>query len=303
MLFKNMDEKKISLVTLCDLSKAFDSVNHKILLHKLSKVNVDSFWFREYLNDRTQAVKVNNTLSNITQTTFGVPQGSILGPILFIIFVNDLSESITDCEVVQYADDTQFIHSGTLDSLPHLITHAQATLTRAKSYFNINGLMLNSKKTQCLFVGTRALTKHIPENTVIMFDNTLITPSKYVKNLGIYMDCNLSFDTHINEIHKKVMGTLLFLNRIKDKFEKDTRTMVVQSLALSVINYCLPIYGSTSNTLLHRVQKLQNFAAKICVGGAKKSAHDTLFIAQLQWLKVKDKVVLDVAVSVFKLTN
>ncbi len=77
-------------------------------------------------------------------------------------------------------------------------------------------------KTQCMFVVTRALTKRIPENNVIMFDNTLITPSKYVKNLGIYMDCKLNFDTHINEIYKKVMGTLLILNIIKDKFEKDT---------------------------------------------------------------------------------
>ncbi len=79
--------------------------------------------------------------------------------------------------------------------------------------------------------------------------------------------------------------------------------MVVQSLALSVIYYCLPIYGSTNNTLLHRVQKLQNFAAKICEGGAKKSAHATPFIEQLQWLKVKDKIILDVAVSVSKVTN
>ncbi len=227
----------------------------------------------------------------------------MLGPILFTIFVNDLSESIDDCEVMQYADDTQFIHSGTLDSLPHFITQAQTTLTRAKNYFNTNGLMLNSKKTQCLFVGTRALTKRIPENTVIMFDHTLITPSKYVKNIEIYMDCNLNFDTHINEIYKKFMGTLLFLNRIKDKFEKDTRTIEVKSLSLGVIYYCLPIYGSTSNALLHRVQKLPNFAAKICVGGAKKSAHATPFIEQLQWLKVKNKIILDVAVSVFKITN
>ncbi len=109
MLFKNMDEKKISLVTLGDLSKAFDRVNHKILLDKLSKVNVDSFWFKECLRGRPQEVKVNNTLSNIKQTTFGVPQGSLLGPILFTIFVNNLSETINDCEAVQYADDTQFI--------------------------------------------------------------------------------------------------------------------------------------------------------------------------------------------------
>ncbi len=114
-------------------------------------------------------------------------------------------------------------------TLPHLITQAQTTLTSAKTYFNTNGLILNFNKTQCLFVGTRALTKHIPENTTIVFDNTFITSSKYVKNLGIYMDCNLSFDTHMHEIHKKVMGTLLFINRMKEKFKKDTRTMVVVS--------------------------------------------------------------------------
>lgn len=204
---------------------------------------------------------------------------------------------------MQYADDTQFIHSGTLDTLPHLITQAQTTLATAKDYFNTNGLMLNSKKTQCLFVGTRTMIKRIPENTTIKFNNTSITPSTHVKNLGIHMDCHLSFDTHINEMHKKVMGVLLFLNRIKDKFENETRTMVVQSLALSILNYCLPIYGSTNNTLLHRVQKLQNFAAKICVGGARRSDHATPFITQLQWLKVKDKVVFDVAVNVFKIIN
>ncbi len=110
-----------------------------------------SFWFGEYLRGRTQAVRVNNTLSNITQITFSVSQGFTLGPILFTIFVNDSSETINDCEVVQYADDIQFIPSGTLDSITH-ITQAQTTLTRALTYFNTNGQMLNSSKTQCLFV-------------------------------------------------------------------------------------------------------------------------------------------------------
>ncbi len=107
-----------------------------------------------------------------------------------------------------------------------------------------------------MFVGTRPLISRIPENTLITFDNTSIIPKKHVKNLGVYMDCNMSFDTHINELCKKATGTLLFLNRVKDKFEPDTRKMVVQALVLSVINYCLPVYATTNNTLLHRVQKL-----------------------------------------------
>lgn len=147
------------------------------------------------------------------------------------------------------------------------------------------------------------MIKRIPEDTSIRYDSTTITPSKYVKNLGIYIDCHMTFDPHINEMYKKVMGTLLFLIRINTKFENNTRTMVVESLALSVMNYCLRFYGSTNNTLLHRVQKLQNFAANICVGGARKSEHVTPFITQFQWLKVKDKFLLDAAFSVYKIAN
>ncbi len=195
-LYTNMDNKKISLITLCDLSKAFDSVNHEILMQKLAKLKVDSFWFRHYLKDRTQTVKINSTLSKTAPINFGVPQGSILGPILFTIFVNDLTEMINDCNVVQYADDTQFIHTGTTDELPELITRAEATLSLAKTYFNRNGLMINPNKTQCLFVGTRPFIRRIPPDTTINFDNALISPSKHIKNLGVYMDCHLSFDTH-----------------------------------------------------------------------------------------------------------
>lgn len=120
---------------LCDLSKAFDSANHEILMQKLAKVKVDLFCFRNYLQDRTQTVKINTTLSKTAPIKFGVPQGSILGPILFTIFANDLLEMIHDCEVVQYAEDTQFVHTGTIDELPDIITRVETTLSLAKTYF------------------------------------------------------------------------------------------------------------------------------------------------------------------------
>ncbi len=96
-------------------------------------------------------IKINTTLSKTAPINFGVRPGSILGPILFTIFVNDLTEIIHDCGVVQYADDTQFIHTGTNDELPDLITRAEATLSLTKTYFN---------KTQCLFVGTIVVTRN-----------------------------------------------------------------------------------------------------------------------------------------------
>ncbi len=104
--------------------------------------------------------------------------------------------------------------------------------------------------------------------------------------LSLMKFCN---GTHIQEMQKKVMGILFFRNRIKDKFDINTRKIVIQSLALSIVKYCLPVYGTTNSTLLRRVQKLQNIAAKVCVGGARRSDHATPFITQLEWFKIEKK--------------
>ncbi len=111
-----MDNQKISLLTLYDLSKAFDSVNHKTLLYKCSLLNIDTFWFTKYINDRSMSVRIENNISKKNSIGYGVPQGSILGPILFGIYVND-NFSHVNCFLVQYADNTQVLHSNTNDNL------------------------------------------------------------------------------------------------------------------------------------------------------------------------------------------
>ena len=132
-----------------------------------------------------------------------MPQGSVLGPILFNIYVNDLASFLPDCDVIQYADDTQIILSSNIDNLKDLLHKAEDTLKLAKIYFNANGLMLNTKKTQCIFIGTRRLLSLIPPDTHLMVDGNAITPSTSVKNLGIHFDNHLLFDTHITELIKK----------------------------------------------------------------------------------------------------
>ncbi len=131
------------------------------------------------------------------------------------------------------------------------------------------------------FVGTRSFIRRITSDTTINFDNAHIAPSNHIKNLGIYMDWHRTFDVHIQEMHKKVMGILFFLNRIKEKFEKKHK---------EIINYCLPVNGTTNSTLLRRVQKLQNFAGKVFVGRARRSDHATPFITQLEWLRIEKKM-------------
>ncbi len=117
---------------------------------------------------------------------------------------------IKNCSLTQYADDTQFLHSGTITELPTIISQAEQTLNKARKYFLRNYLKLNAKKTQCIFIGTHQLIPRIPENTTVNFHHTTIKPSSHVKNLGVCFDTYMSFDIHISEISAKITGTLLY---------------------------------------------------------------------------------------------
>ncbi len=117
-----------------------------------------------------------------------------------------MKDYVSDCTLVQYADDTQLLHQGHLDKLNEIIHQTELTLKTIKTYFSENGLMVNESKTQCIFIGSRQLCSRIPEDVVLNFDGTNISPSTHGKNLGLYMDRYMSFETHVNEISKKSNG-------------------------------------------------------------------------------------------------
>ena len=299
-IYDNIDNRKVSILLLLDLSKAFDSVNHAILLEKCKIMNIDQSWLESYLKNRFQSVRLNGAISSLKNIEFGVPQGSILGPLLFLIYVNDLVKSVTDCFIIQYADDTQILIEGDIKDIDELIRKAEDILNKAKDYFLKNGLLLNEKKTQFIIIGSRQYVSEIGDDVSINFNGNIIEPMKTVKNLGVYFDRHMSFESHIDEIYKKVMGTLIYLNRIKDSFETSTRKIVVQSLALSFVNYCLKIWGAASDTQLHRVQKLINFAARVAIGNIRKYDHISPHLKKLEWPKIKDQYTLEICTLVFK---
>ena len=143
----------------------------------------------------------------------------------------------------------------------------------------------------------------IPSETRIYFGDTAIVPSTTVKNLGVHMDQYLLFDIHINHVSRKINGLLIALNRVKDRLDKKSREIVVQSLALSVINYCLKVWGMTTKEQIERVQKLQNFAARVAHGETRKYDHITPVMKELKWLKVENKIVFDICSFTYKICN
>ena len=134
-IYDNIEENLITLMILCDLSKAFDSIDHETLLKKLNRVHVYRFWFSDYLRNRKQTVQIYKTRSSSTNVNYGVPQGSILGPMLFLIYINDMNDLNFRCLLVQYADDCQFLIKGKVENLNAIVDKAEGTLVKAKTLF------------------------------------------------------------------------------------------------------------------------------------------------------------------------
>ncbi len=126
------------------------------------------------------------------------------------------SHNVSNCLVIQYTDDTQFIHTGNVDRIQDLICRGEETLSKTKRYFHLNDIMLNTKKGQCIFTGSRVLISQLPQNVPLQVDDSSIMPSTSLKNLGVYCDLHLTFETHINNISKKVFSTIMYINRIKE---------------------------------------------------------------------------------------
>lgn len=178
------------------------------------------------------------------------------------------------------------------------MSRGEECTAKAKLYFIANSLLLNANKTQYMLFVTRGLSSQIPANMYMMVDGNPISPSNSLKNLGIYFDTHMKFNKHIKEMSRKVYGLVLYVNRIKSNFNKSSRVNFVQSLILSQINYGINIWGTADTSQIDRVQKWQNFAAKVAFGGAAKRDHVCPYLKELGWLKIKEKYYFEMGVLV-----
>lgn len=293
-ILKNMERGLVTSLILTDLSKAFDTVEHNKLLIKLSKYGFDYhsiFWFNSYLSSRVQHVKVDGTLSKESHLQCGVPQGSVLGPVLFMIYLNDLPLALAEntrpspfpTHLHGYADDTQMYNAAP----PNLISAAhmqiQDDVHILIEWLTHNKLKANPDKFKYMLIGTAAMLKRIPEEfSKIEIDNNILTRAEVAKNLGLVIDQNLKWDTHIKSITSKCNGKLIQLTKIRKCMNPKTFENLVRLSYTSTLDYCDVVYGNACKKELQRVQRSQNFAARVVT---KKQKYDSISstISELGW--------------------
>ena len=297
-LASNTDKGLVSSVTTLDLSKAFDSVHHDLLLCKLAWCGVsDLEWFRSYLTGRQQIVRGGNRTLPVT---CGVPQGSIIGPILFILFTTDLSAHLTHGVLISYADDTVHVdcaypnESGLVD----LKARLELTMCELNDWFSSNSLKLNEKKTNFTLVGSKhSLTKSI--NFSFKINDAVLLLSENVKILGVVVDPVLSWDGHISSVVQKCNCILVSLYRFRHYFTKDALKIIIEAYVFPHITYCLCVWGGAAKGRVNKIQKLINFAARI-VTGVKKYEHITPVLKSLNWARIESLVVRRDVTKVYK---
>ena len=286
-----------------DLEKAFDTVNHNILITKLYSYGfrgVSQELIKSFLQNRQQYVSINGFDSNIMEIKCGVPQGSTLGPLLFLIYINDFRLSIKKSVTSHFADDTCIFHSS--KKLKSLETELNFDLKRCCEWLKANRLSLNVDKSK--FICFHSNRRVIDYNKFsIKLNGKKLNPTDNVKYLGIYIDKNLNWDYHINQLGIKLSRSNGILHKLKQYCPKDVLNSLYYYIFYSHILYACPIWSLTSNKNLTKITILQKKCIRI-INSSPYNFHTNGLFFSNEILKFKDVIECEQLKLVFQfITN
>jgi hypothetical protein len=266
-LLLSMENKRASALVFLDLSAAFDTVDHGIFLFRLSlNFGISSSalaLLTSYLSDRTQSVHIGNLSSHPSAVHTGVPQGSVLGPLLFTLHTSPLSYLLRDSGIPHhmYADDTQLYLSFSAADSYSTLTFLSNALDSVHQWLASNQLSLNPTKTEYLLIGTSQQRSKVAAD-LLSFSGCSILPSSSAKNLGVIFDPDLSLSKHISSVCQRSFHSIRILRQIRSSIDLNSAVLLANSLVSSNIDYCNALYFNLPQYSLRRLQLVQNSIAR-----------------------------------------
>ena len=297
-LLKCTDEGRCSIIILLDLSAAFDTVVHELLVDDLTAIGIDGVvleWFKDYLTGRHFQVSVRNTKSESKPLAKGVPQGSVLGPTLFCIYTLELAWILHKYGInfQFYADDTQFYFSvSNALNTQNLINDIMRDIA---NWMRKKRLKLNESKTECLLIGTPHNLRRLNDINTILINGVSIPVSSEIKDLGVIIDENLTMHNQILSVVKSSNYQLRNIAQIKRYLDQDCLKMLVNNLVTTRIDYCNSLYYKLPDYQLKKLQNILNRAARLITG---KTLWDriTPTLIELHWLPIKARIIFKICV-------
>jgi hypothetical protein len=295
-LLSFIDSGDCAILVCLDLSAAFDTIDHSLLLSRLrDDVKLSDTvlsWFSSYLLDRSQCVQVNTCFSAESPLLCGVPQGSVLGPILFSLYTKPLSDLISTFSVDHhfFADDSELYSKIPVDPDAALlaIQNVEKCCLAVKEWMLTNKLKLNDQKTEALLCGPPQRRESCPCQSLKVGD-AVIQLASSVKSLGVVLDCDLSFEKHISFVVKTCFFHIRSLSKIRNYITRQSANTVAVSLILSRLDYCNSLLAGLPQLQVKRLQAVQNAAARV-VTGSRRSEHITPILRDLHWLPVDERI-------------
>jgi hypothetical protein len=301
-----LDQGRVVCVASLDVSAAFDTVNHTVLLSRLIQAGIIGRalkWFESYLNARTAIVSFNKATSKPFTPCSGVPQGSTLGPYLFNCYMADLARKLELNDGINfhiYADDVLIFVECKPQDLSDGIGKLQQAILCAKIWMENNSLLLNSKKTELFIVHGRRikLPTTIPP---IQIDNLLLhfCVNGSFRWLGVDFDTSLTMETFVNNTCRVCFMQLRMLRQIRNRLTKQSAKMLCQALVLSRVDYCITLLASCPQYIFYKLQRVINLGARI-VNQCKRMDHITPLLIDLKWLSVRKRLSMELITIVFK---
>ena len=262
-----------------DLQKAFDTANHDILLSKLNHYGirgVASNWFKSYLIDRTQYTTINNERSEIRNIKYGVPQGSLLGPLLFLIYINNLSRSIKNSKIHHFADDTNLLCASS--SLKDINKKINFDLSNLVQWLLANKIALNVNKSDIVIF--RSPRKQIAKKMNFRLSGQKIRQKTCTKYLGVLLDEHFLFKDHINTLKQKLNRANSILAKLRHHLLSDILKTVYYSLFDTHLRHACQVWGQSNHDILVMIQRAENKALRIINFKEERHPNEPLLLRQ-----------------------